>query len=59
MHVLFSSDRDFSKEVRKIRGHAKSEIPSIDSIKNNGQIADKFAKRYKDLYFIYFFSNLL
>ncbi len=32
-------------EVRKIRGHAKGEITSIDSIKDNGQIADKFPKQ--------------
>ncbi len=47
MHALFSSDRDFFKELSKIRGHAKSEIPSIDGIKDNGQIADKFDKQYK------------
>ncbi len=50
MHALFSSDRDFFKEVRKICEHAKSEIPSIDGIKDNGQIADKFAKQYKELF---------
>ncbi len=38
------------KEVRKIRGHVKSEIPSIDGVKDNGQIADKFAKQYKELF---------
>ncbi len=32
MHVLFSSDRDLFKEVRKIRGHVQSEISSIDGI---------------------------
>ncbi len=50
MHALFSSDRDFFKEVKKICGHAKSEIPSIDGIKDNGQIADIFAKQYKELF---------
>ncbi len=50
MHTLFFSVRDFFKEVRKIRGHAKSEIQSIDTIKDNGQIADKFAKQYKELF---------
>ncbi len=50
MHALFSSDRGFFKEVRKICGHVKSEIPSIDNIKNNGHIADKFAKQYKELF---------
>ncbi len=50
MHALFSSDSDFFKEVRKMRGHAKSEIPSRDGIKDNGQIADIFAKQYKELF---------
>ncbi len=50
MHALFSGDRDFFKEVSNIRGHAKSEISSINGIKDNGQIADKFAKQYKELF---------
>ncbi len=50
MHALFASDRDFFKEVRKIRAHAKSEIPNIDGIKDNGLIADIFAKQYKELF---------
>ncbi len=44
MNTLFSSDRDFFKEVRKISGHVKSEIPSIDDIKDNWQMAVKFPK---------------
>ncbi len=50
MHALFSSDRNFFKGVRKICGHVKSEIPSIDRIKDNTQIADIFAKQYKELF---------
>ncbi len=50
MLALFSSDRDFFKEVRKILEHAKSEIPSMDGINDNGQIADIFAKQYKELF---------
>ncbi len=50
MHALFSSYRKFFKEVRKICGHAKSEIPTIYGIKDNEQIADKFAKQCKELF---------
>ncbi len=45
IHALFSSDRDFFKEIRKIHGHVKSKISSRYGIKDNGQIADKFAKQ--------------
>ncbi len=50
IHALFSNDRDFLKEVRKIHVHVKSEIRNIDGIKDNGKIADKFAKEYKELF---------
>ncbi len=45
-----SSDRDFFKEVKQVKGHSKIEGQVIDGLRDNKEIANKFAMQYKGLY---------
>ncbi len=47
---MFNSDRDFLKEVRKIRGFNKYDNSCIDGLKDNELIANKFASQYNKLF---------
>ena len=48
--AFFSSDRDFFREVKNIRGHAKNENSVIDGLTENGEIAQKFTTLYRELF---------
>ncbi len=48
--VIITTHSAVEHEVRKICEHAKSEIQSVDSIKDNGQIAYTLVKQYKELF---------
>lgn len=47
---MFSSDRNFFKEVKRLRGHDRNNCQIIDGLSDNSQIAEKFAQKYKELY---------
>jgi len=50
LEAMYSSDRDFFKEVRKIRGLSKTHTSCIDGLNDNSEIAGKFATQYDSLF---------
>ncbi len=50
LEAMLSSDREFFKEVKRLKGFARTETSIIDGLSDGKQIADKFAVQYKELY---------
>ncbi len=50
LEAMFNCDRDFFKEVHKIRGFNKYDNSFIDGLKDNELIANKFASQYNELF---------